>query len=182
MDNTADNIFRIISFAAFTLTIAAVALHFVFHRSKGTKSPEVKEIIKFKLISLKTFKILIFIAVSFCIIVLIITGFFPNLILFQTISGYWLILHVTIAVPFIFCMVLLALTYAEQFSSKKYPFLVKATFWLLILLALPLILSIVLSMFPLFGTYGQELLAEIHRYSALLLSMIAILHCYLSFG
>lgn len=55
----------------------------------------------------------------------------------------------------------------------------KICFWLIILLALPLILSIVLSMFPLFGTKGQEFLLQLHRYSALLLVLIAIVHTYL---
>jgi len=55
----------------------------------------------------------------------------------------------------------------------------KITFWLIVVLALPLILSIVSSMFPLFGTDGQKLLLELHRYSALLFAMAAIVHIYL---
>jgi hypothetical protein len=34
-------------------------------------------------------------------------------------------------------------------------------------------------MFPLFGTHGQELLLDVHRYSALLLALAAIVHIYL---
>ncbi|MBA7714943.1 hypothetical protein ES703_123976 [subsurface metagenome] len=55
----------------------------------------------------------------------------------------------------------------------------KITFWLLVVLALPLILSMVSSMFTLFGTHWQELLLELHRYSALLFAMAAIMHIYL---
>jgi len=55
----------------------------------------------------------------------------------------------------------------------------KITFWLIVVLALPLILSMVSSMFPLFGTYWQELLLEVHRYSALLFALVAIVHIYL---
>lgn len=55
----------------------------------------------------------------------------------------------------------------------------KICFWLIILLALPVILSIILSMFPLFGTHGQEFLLSAHRYSALLLALVAIVHTYL---
>ena len=55
----------------------------------------------------------------------------------------------------------------------------KITFWLLVVLALPLILSMVSSMFPLFGTHWQELLLELHRYSALLFALVAIVHIYL---
>jgi len=46
-------------------------------------------------------------------------------------------------------------------------------------LALPVILSIVLSMFPLFGTDGQEFLLQLHRYSALLFALVAIMYTYL---
>ena len=55
----------------------------------------------------------------------------------------------------------------------------KITFWLIIFLALPLILSIVLSMFPLFGTHWQELLLSMHRYTALVFALVAIVHTYL---
>jgi hypothetical protein len=34
-------------------------------------------------------------------------------------------------------------------------------------------------MFPLFGTDGQEFLLNLHRYSALLLALVAIVHTYL---
>ena len=55
----------------------------------------------------------------------------------------------------------------------------KVAFWLIIFLALPLILSIVLSMFPLFGTHGQELLLNVHRYTALVFALVGIVHIYL---
>ena len=53
------------------------------------------------------------------------------------------------------------------------------TFWLLIFLALPLILSIILSMFPLFGTHHQELLLASHGYVAMVFTIVAIVHIYL---
>ena len=55
----------------------------------------------------------------------------------------------------------------------------KICFWLIVLLALPVILSVVLSMFPFFGTDGQEFLLNLHRYSVLLLALAAIVHTYL---
>lgn len=56
----------------------------------------------------------------------------------------------------------------------------KITFWLIVVLALPLILSIISSMFPFFGTHWQELLLDTHRYSALLLALAVIVHTYLT--
>jgi cytochrome b subunit of formate dehydrogenase len=55
----------------------------------------------------------------------------------------------------------------------------KIAFWLIIFLALPLILSIILSMFPLFGTHWQELLLSMHRYTALVFSLVVIVHIYI---
>lgn len=55
----------------------------------------------------------------------------------------------------------------------------KIAFWLIVLLALPVILSVVLSMFPLFGTDGQKFLLNLHRYSTLLLALVAIVYTYL---
>ncbi len=55
----------------------------------------------------------------------------------------------------------------------------KVTFWLIIFLALPLILSIVLNMLSLFGTHGEELLLSVHRYTALVFALVGIVHIYL---
>ena len=52
----------------------------------------------------------------------------------------------------------------------------KVTFWLIVFLALPLILSIILSMFPLFGTYWQEYLLALHRYTAIVFFVVVIVH------
>jgi len=56
----------------------------------------------------------------------------------------------------------------------------KAAFWAIVVLALPLILSIVLSMFPLFGTYYQELALAIHRWTSIAFFVAVIVHTYLA--
>jgi len=63
--------------------------------------------------------------------------------------------------------------------TPRHTLLQRICFWLIVVLALPVILSIVLSMFALFGTKGQEFLLDTHRYSALLLALIVIVHTYL---
>jgi len=57
----------------------------------------------------------------------------------------------------------------------------KITFWLVIFLALPLGLSILLSMYPLVGTYWQEVLLYLHRYTAYVFSLVVIVHTVLLF-
>jgi len=141
-----------------------------------------------------------------CFLVLVVTSFFPVLILKETIHGYWLILHATFAPVFAICLAVLAVMYAGncRFGKNDWPWLTrliervtfvkssseetvsefpglwqKITFWLIVILALPLILSIILSMFSLFGTHWQELLLDIHRWTALVFAIIVIIHTYL---
>ena len=111
-------------------------------------------------------------------------------------------LHATFAPVFAGCLAVLAVMWAHncRFNRGDWPWLQriihreiasneavaekkglvqKICFWLIVVLALPVILSIVLSMFPLFGTKGQDFLLNMHRYSTLLLALIAIVHTYL---
>jgi len=116
--------------------------------------------------------------------------------------------HATFAPVFAGCMAVLAVLWARQcrFTSGDWPLFErlvrfvtltketdaasqrgksglgqKITFWLIIFLALPLGLSIVLSMFPLLGMHWQELLLSLHRYTAYVFSMVVIVHTVLLF-
>jgi len=144
---------------------------------------------------------LIYLLALLCFVVLLITGFYPVVALGESISGYFLMVHATFAPVFAACLAVLVVFWADncrfdknywpwlqrvlgreavnKASVKKHELLRKICFWLIILLALPVILSVVLSMFPLFGTDGQEFLLNLHRYSALLLALAAIVHTYL---
>lgn len=137
-----------------------------------------------------------------CFVVLALTGFYPGLILGRQITGYPLMLHVTMAPVFMLGMVALAVLWAArcQFNEADWNlirrlwskqarqeghacqctfFLQKICFWVMILLAIPAGLTIVLSMLPLFGTHGQELMYHTHRYVTIFLTMAGILFCYL---
>jgi len=139
---------------------------------------------------------LVYLLALLCFVVLAINGFYPSLILCRAICGYWLMLQVTAGGVFAGCLAVLALMWAHhcRFNKSDWQQLQrlirreasessglgqKICFWVIILLALPVILSIVLSMFPLFGTDGQEFLLQLHRYSVLLLALVAIVHTYL---
>jgi cytochrome b subunit of formate dehydrogenase len=148
------------------------------------------------------FKKLLYLVAMLCVVVLGVTGFYPVLILGKHISGYLLMIHVTAGGVFAACLALLALAFAHsrRFNERDWPWLIslirrrlqknpflpkntdlprKICFWLLVVLALPVMLSVVLSMFPLLGTAGQLLLAEAHRYSTLAFAVVAIIHTYL---
>jgi cytochrome b subunit of formate dehydrogenase len=154
-----------------------------------------------KLSPLGVLRKLVYLLALLCFIVLVITGFYPVLFLKEHLSGYLLMVHATFAPVFAGCLAVLALMWAgnctfdktdwpwlqkllrrepvDKPAGTKYQLVRKICFWLIVLLALPVILSIVLGMFPLFGTEGQELLLNLHRYSTLLLAAVAILHTYL---
>jgi len=149
---------------------------------------------------------LVYLLALLCFVVLAVTGFYPTVILGEHISGYLLMVHATFAPVFAICLAVLAVMWARncRFNRSDWPWfqrivqrvtLVKSageeahressslgqkiTFWLIIFLALPLGLSIILSMFTLFGTYWQELLLGIHRYTALVFALVVIIHTYL---
>ncbi len=159
-----------------------------------------------KLAPVRALRKLVYLLALLCFVVLAVTGFYPTLVLGEHISGYLVMVHATFAPVFAVCLAVLAVMWAShyRFTYSDWPWfqsivqrvtLVKSaseeahskssglgqkmTFWLLIFLALPLILSIVLSMFPLFGTHHQELLLASHGYVAMVFTIVAIVHIYL---
>ncbi len=137
-----------------------------------------------------------------CFLVLAVTGFFPVLILGKSIFGYWMMIHVIFGGVFAFCLALLAVLWAQDNSldvsccpllrklfsedsgdvpsGGRAELLQRAVFWLLMSLAVPLVLSILLSMFTLFGTDIQKFLLACHRYIALGFAVIAVAFAYLA--
>jgi cytochrome b subunit of formate dehydrogenase len=148
---------------------------------------------------------LVYLLALLCFLVLGFTGFYPTLGLNQHISGYLLIVHATCAPILAICLAVLAVMWAgrcrfiyadwpwfqrfiervtlikssDQPSDKNQSVGQKITFWLIIFLALPLIMSIVLSMLPYFGTNWQEFLLTIHRWTALIFAIVVIVHTYM---
>lgn len=149
---------------------------------------------------------LVYLVALLCLVVLAVTGFYPVLVLGEHISGYLVMVHATFAPVFAVCVAVLAVMWARscRFTPGDWPWFErlvrratlaqsagekrrsrnaslgqKITFWLIVFLALPLGLSIVLSMFPLFGTHGQEFLLGMHRSTALVFAPIAVVHAVL---
>ena len=116
---------------------------------------------------------------------LALSGFLP-LLVGKHLSGVLLVLHVTAAPVFALLLAAWAVLQAHRhrfvagdaailrslvqarnfrafFGSQT---AAKLFFWLALVMALPLIFSILLRMLPLFGTAGQEALLQWHRFSA----------------
>jgi cytochrome b subunit of formate dehydrogenase len=140
-------------------------------------------------------------------LVLAITGFYPVLVQGKHISGFGMMIHATFAPIFALCMAFLAITWAgaNQFAAEDCPWvsrlirrvtrlqvaaddrpcrcsltLYKAAFWALLFLSLPLILSIVISMFHLLGTPWQHATLAMHRWVGMVFVIVAIIHTYLA--
>ena len=114
-------------------------------------------------------------------------------------------IHATFAPVLAVCLAVLAVMWAGKcrFNNKDWPWLSrliekaaliktendttdnntgllqKIGFWLIIFLSLPLILSMVLSMLPYFGTHWQEIFLFIHRYTALVFAIVVLIHSHI---
>lgn len=152
-------------------------------------------------------KKLCYLVAMVCFVVLAVTGFWPVLVRGAHISGFLMYIHATFAPIFALCLAILAITWAGsyRFSFADCPWLTrllrrvtrlripaddrpwrcsllvyKIAFWLILFLALPLILSIVVSMFHLLGTDWQYLTLALHRWTSLVFAIVVIVHTYLA--
>ncbi len=136
-------------------------------------------------------------AVSF--VVLLVTSFYAALLLEARMTGWVLMAHTAAGAFFAPTLAALAVTWAHRcrFSASDLPRRFrpaniehtpkgpnaldagqKAVFWFAILAGIVLIMTIMLSMLKLYGTAGQVLLYEIHRYTALAFVIVVIIHAY----
>ena len=143
---------------------------------------------------------LVFLVALLSFLVLFLTGFGP--VLFGgKLHGWLLMIHATFALVFIACAAIVVFLGAGQYAFNQgdadhlpktcLPVKssccwltdtgigAKAGFWMLTVLILPVTLTMVLSMLPLFGTHGQELLFHWHRWCALVFAWIAIVELYM---
>jgi cytochrome b subunit of formate dehydrogenase len=62
--------------------------------------------------------------------------------------------------------------------DARFFWLPKLMFWLLLVSGLAVCLTMLLSMLPIFGTEGLEILLDIHRYTGLLAVVALAIHLY----
>lgn len=145
---------------------------------------------------------LLFPLTLFCVIIMALTGFIPIIFFGTRMSGYILMLHVATSPLFALCIALAGILWAHKhrfeladwqvfralFSrnadvnitkTEKNQFWNKVCFWGVITLAVFAISSIVASMYKIFGTHGQELLLQFHRYSTLGLIILITIYTFL---
>ena len=127
-------------------------------------------------------------------IILFITGFIPTLFDDHFLTGLPLIIHVTAAPVFALSLAILILFYSFKLKLNQNDFnnlvqgknlikinattVIKISFWLLTLFSVPLLLSIILILFPILGTEIQEINIMIHRLSATIITIACMLMLY----
>lgn len=141
--------------------------------------------------NLNLIKRIVYLITLFLFLIMVISAFIPAVLFGDSLNGLFLLVHVSAAPLFsIFLAVLVILfAHSNRFNksdvdlsnkNKKFNFnqfgYIKITFWLIVLFSIPTMISVILGMFPLFGTEGQLYLLEIHRYSAVIIFFLVILH------
>lgn len=133
---------------------------------------------------------------------LIVTSFYPVLTQ-QALEGWLLMIHVGLSPLFFLSLLAALIVWGEDCcygkvdcewlgkrlrnpcgdpaglpGTGRFDPLQKTYFWLAGVLGLALLVTMLLSMVPLYGTEGQEILLRIHRWCALLLLVLTVLHAY----
>jgi hypothetical protein len=133
-----------------------------------------------------------------CFMILAITAYLQIMVTGGPLSGWLLIIHVTVA-PFFTLSLMVAILlwahfqrfdlqdwqYVREKMNKKFlsvflkddhPIREKLSFWLFMLFAVPAIVSIIFQLYPVFDQDGMTYLLQIHRYSTLILFVLVFNH------
>jgi hypothetical protein len=134
---------------------------------------------------------LIYLGTLASVAVLALTSF-VGMLRFGVLGGWWLFIHMVGAGAFTVALPLWAITWCEahrfgqpaQAADSATPVparflgLAKVMFWVLLASGLVVSGTMLLSMLPLFGTHGLEVLLAVHRLAGLVAVAAAILHVY----
>jgi len=129
---------------------------------------------------------LTYLVATACVAVLALTGFVPFVLSGAPLDGFALVLHVLAAPVFAVSITLLILLWAhdQRFDATDRrgasDTARKACFWLILGLTPVILGSIMLMMYPVFATPGQEVLRTIHFSSALAFLLLSMIHARLS--
>jgi hypothetical protein len=183
--------FQTITILAVAGAVAVLALHFLvagrrrLHEAKAAPRRP-----------LGRWQRLLYAVTILSLLVLVFTGFWPA-VRGEPLRGWLLMIHNSAAPAFAIGLLVLAFLWAERRPARlvESPVATGApgatasatgfgrgqrfVFWAAALLATTLVLTMMFSMVQIFGTPGQELLFEIHRYSALAMVLVAMVHGYL---
>ncbi len=133
---------------------------------------------------------LVYLGALVSVAALAITSFY-TVLRFGGMHGWWLFAHMFGAGAMTGVLPLLALTWcgahcccgathrpADEAEPLRFFWIPRVMFWLFLLAGLVLILTTMVSMLPLFGSEGLEVLLDLHRYAGLLAVVALAIHLY----
>jgi len=190
--------FRLISIVGLLGTVGGIALYHLVLRSRHiSHEKERREVLRFGLLErcMHALALLSLVTLGF-------TGFASVIIFGSPLRGWLWLAHFVAAPVFAVSVAVIALIWAEdgRFEGHDWKWLrhlggyiwkkeglpagrfnagQKAYFWFVGLASIVVILSGVGRLYPVFGAVGQEIVYEVHRYSALVLVVAVIKHLYL---
>ena len=117
---------------------------------------------------------------------LTLTGLGPNLVTGTRLADWLLMAHVGSGGAFIFFLLLAALLWADECRFRdgdepsRFSEAMKYTFLGVVILGAVSALTMMVSMLPIFGPDGLEVLRDVHRYCALVYVAVALVHVVLA--
>lgn len=125
-------------------------------------------------------------------VLMLISSFIPTMFTLEHLTGLFLVIHVTIAPLFAISLALLILFYSHRLRLNNHDYkllvnrknnqinfsVIKLAYWLGAFFAIPLLLSIILILFPILGTDLQDFYITVHRISALLFTILTLILLY----
>jgi hypothetical protein len=168
--------FREVAIATLTITGVGIVLHALIARGAKTSMADTGTACPWGRLARGGSAVL---ALA-CCLGLAITGLYCRLVLDAALSGYLLIAHVSLGGAFIAALAIFAVTWASDHWDLPGRWVRKTAFWLMVIAAIPMVLAVLLNMFPLFGTEWQGYVVEIHRYSGLTCTICGVIWGYLA--
>lgn len=189
--------FRTVTIWALCVMAAAAALHWVWwlivHRGPARRPRGVPRY--------TWVERLIHLGLTVSFLTLAGTGFYATICTGEPMTGYLLMAHTTCGGMFAFFLILAAVVWAHDnrfaagdgqwmkacggyctgrsgLPAGRFDAAQKVHFWLMLAGGIVLVLTPALSMLDWFGTEGQELLYEVHRWAALVLAVVVVEHAY----
>jgi cytochrome b subunit of formate dehydrogenase len=111
------------------------------------------------------------------------SGLAPSVLFGKVLSGFLLIAHVAAGGAFMFFLLLTALLGAGSAAGPdgKFAPAQRCTFWATLALGVGTALTMMVSMLPIFGPHGLDLLRDAHRYCGLAMVAVGYWHAYQTF-
>ncbi|MFW6171111.1 MAG: hypothetical protein ACODAD_11520 [Planctomycetota bacterium] len=180
--HTVENAFPEVVVIALSVTVGIILVHFVLALLGGKKAPPRPR--------WNLWERLVYWGALLSVAGLALTSFYPVLA-FGTMRHWWLFTHMFGAGVLVAVLPLIAINWAgpscfgppdssepQQTQAPRFFSTTKVMFWLFLASGFVVVLTMLLSMLPVFGTEGMHILLDIHRYSGLIAVIALAFHFY----